>query len=312
MIFAIETTTRQPRGFAPRVRRLKFAQLFSIHGMLAALLLCFCSAAPVARDAPAEPGAFTSYMAAEFQTTMPHTAIKIVRDLRLVVGAGDAAWTVDLHSVFSTCRRNPNGCDALIASHVSQMAVAITARSGAPQRSDIRVIVRPSSYLAEMRRSLAGRAEPVAAALEGDFWIFGALDQPTTIKMLDTRDPDALGISNDQALEIGKKNMREGFRLELDDALKRHHGGVAVLMNGPYESSLLAFHDLWAPIAGAGNGTLFVSIPSSDAVLFTTDQDADAAAAVGKVARVVMSSAQRPFSADVFRWTASGWALARP
>jgi uncharacterized protein YtpQ (UPF0354 family) len=74
-----------------------------------------------------------------------------------------------------------------------------------------------------------------------------------------------------------------------------------------YESSLFAFPELWTPVADKMSGNLLIVVPSTDVVIFADGRKLRAAEQLADDARFVMMRANRPFSADVFRWSPAGW-----
>jgi uncharacterized protein YtpQ (UPF0354 family) len=74
-----------------------------------------------------------------------------------------------------------------------------------------------------------------------------------------------------------------------------------------YEASRLTLHDEWAPLAKKAKGSLIVAVPAIDVVLYADSGREQAMRAMTAVALDVVSKAQRPISAMLFKWTPEGW-----
>lgn len=262
-----------------------------------------------AQGVPREPDGFTSYVAGRMRVLAPDLPVKITGRLALEAGDSDA-HDLYLDRLFDVCGRNPEDAVELVDRFVQGMAAEIRAPQNAATRDVLRVIVRPQSYLKMELDSLAGRAAPVAAPLVGDLWLLGACDLPTTIRMLVSSDLTQLGISQAEALAIGKQNLLSTMQKILAEGAKARQPGVSLLTGDPYESSLLAFPELWAPIARAGIGDLLVAVPASDVVLFSDSGAPNPVAGMGDLVQEVMAHDERPLVPTIFRWSTGGWSVA--
>ncbi len=281
--------------------------------LIAGLGLFACSIARAWADGtPGDPDVFTAYVADEIRRIVPGTPVTVTGTLSLDVGNSGAVHSLYLQRLFEVCQRNPDMAATFVDTFIQQMAAV--ARTPEPEvtRDTLRVIVRPEIYLKSEFDTLAGRATPVAGPLPGDLWLLGASDLPTAIKMLDSRDLARLGVSDIEALAIGKQNMRSGLKQTLEQAQAARVPGVNLITGDPYESSLLAFPDLWAPLAKASLGDLLVAVPAADVVLFSDTDKPDAVPALRDAVQTVMGKAERPLASTIFRWTAAGWVVLAP
>ena len=260
-----------------------------------------------AGEVPLQADAFTTYMQAQFQKSVPTATFKILGPLSLDVKAPAGDSTTNLQTLYSNCLRKRDECDGIVAQFVSDMSARYRTPDAPLKASQILIVVRPSAYVQEIRRNLGDFADPVAAALVGDLWIIAAKDEPTTIGYINTKNLAPLGLSPEEALVLGKKNMKKSMRKALSFRGKLRPDVIRNLMGSPYESSLLAFPELWARIAKKLNGHLIVTVPAKDVVLFTDDNKPDAVSVLAATTRPVLDGAERPFSADVYRWSPMGW-----
>jgi len=286
-----------------------------IRTFLASLALVMCCLAPpgAARTAgpPRNPAAFTEYVAGLLRQAAPDVKIKVTGPLTLDVDGPGGPHTAMLDNMFDTCRRDRAGCEQTVAVYVSQMTTLWRTPPKPLVVSQLRVIVRPSAYVQSMRQDMRG-AEPVAKPLIGDLWVIGAADQPTAIDLLTSQNLAPLNLTAEQAMARGRKNMRFAMLRLLKPALAASRDQIAGLTGDPYESSLLAFPELWAKVAEVEGGNLIVSVPARDVVLLTDGSGAHAVADLKQAAEQVMATADRPFSSAVYRWSADGWTPVQP
>jgi hypothetical protein len=138
------------------------------------------------------------------------------------------------------------------------------------------------------------------------------VDRPEAAKILKPGDLQPLHLSAEEALARAKANTKAaiGNRVPASEANK---DDISVLWGGYYQASLLAFPELWAPLAKTyGDGSLIVAAPSPDKMMYMRARDDEAAKALSAVAAAAMEGEFKPISAQVFRWTEKGWVTASP
>jgi hypothetical protein len=275
------------------------------------LLVASSGGAWAARAVPEDPAEFTSFVAELFQRAMPEAIISIRAPLQLLIkspGDNDA----DLNHPYEDCQREPNHCRAIVNRFVKQMAPAFASMDAPIERSALRIVVRPLAYLDKQRSMLPEGSEPVAAPLPGGFCMMWAADKPTAIELLNSGDLKRLGLTAEEALDLGRKNLVKALARQLKKGPGDMTGGVGLLTGNPYESSLFALPELWAPIAEAMGGTLLVAVPAPDVMLVAAGGDVGAVERVAERARKVMAVVNRPFADTVFRWSPEGWQVVTP
>ena len=119
-------------------------------------------------------------------------------------------------------------------------------------RSDLRVIVRSAGYIAALRAQAGTRREllPIARPLAGELWVILRHRPAHQINMLTDSDMGKLGLSRDEAIAVGTRNVAA----ELPP-------GSAVILPPPsrdaisnitghfYESSRFLMHDDWTALS---------------------------------------------------------------
>ena len=257
---------------------------------------------------PSDPDAFTAYVADRVRKIAPGMPVKITGSLSLDIGDSDNLNTLYLARLLSACQHNPDTSPEMVDDFVTKMVGVARASETPVTRDSLRIVVRPKIYLKQENDVLRSRAAtPVTAPLAGDLIVLGASDLPTAIKMIDSREVALLHLSNDEAIALAKDNMRAELKSMLRKASREAVPGVNAIMGDSYESSLLAFPELWARLAKKVGGNLLVAAPGADVVLFSNGDSADAVATFRDAIQAALAHAERPVSENIFRWSAEGW-----
>lgn len=259
-----------------------------------------------AQEAPTDPAAFTEAVARLYRAGTPGLDVRVDGPLELTVRSSGREEKVYLNTVFSFCLRDRASCAEFLARNVEAMKVGLQPR-GAPSPGDVRITVRPSAYLDDLLAAERSGQAPVAEPLVEDLWMLGVRDEPTTIEMLGQSDLDALKLSPDQALALGKHNLETIARKVIADAVARDAAGVRAFRGSDYTASLIAFPELWEPLAEKFDGQLLVAVPGSDLVLFTDGRNEKGLAEMLAAVTEALVRAKRPISPAVFEWTPTGW-----
>jgi len=271
--------------------------------------LAAIGAGTVARAAPpTDPSGFTAFVAQSFRQARPADRVRIAGELALDIQAPAGEFTTDLHTVYGGCGRFPEHCDDIVAMFVNKISAVHVDAPVAPKASQLRVVVRPEAYVDEMRRNAPPGAEPVAAPLAGGLWMIGAADMPTAIVMLNTAGLGSLKLSQAEILERGRRNMRADMIKALqglEPPIAEH--GVVAMIGDDYESSLLAFPDLWAALAAKAGGDLYVAAPAREIVIVCRADHRQALSALKQAAAAAAVQSAKPLPLVVLRSTQKGW-----
>jgi hypothetical protein len=257
---------------------------------------------------PGDPWAFTETFVKLCREAAPNLKVEIVGPLSLQADTPQGEVDVHLDTIYSACQRDPAGCRPFLKRMVELTAKGFVSARSAATLSQVRVTVRPSSYLDEMAAA-GGKSDVIAEPLVGDLWVHLVRDEPTSIATLDKVDLDALKLDSAAALAAGKHNVEATLGAKfLAGAPQVQPGeGVAGLRGDDYVASLLALPDLWEPLAERFDGRLYVAAPASDYILFADARATGNAAKIAHDAAVLARAAKRPLSTDVFEWTPTGW-----
>ena len=261
----------------------------------------------VAQTVPMDPDGFTAYIAKQFELALPDAKVRIKGPLYLSVTAPNGPNDAYLSTIYSACQRGGDTCPMQVETYVSQMAAFYRDTKSTVNRESLRVLVRPAIYADQLRQDTTAQGGPVVVPLSGGLWLVAASDEPTAIGMVTMQDLTKLGLSANAGIAIARQNMLDEMRHEIASVMPGDHQNIMGMTGDPYESSLFAFPELWAPLAASLGGNLLIAVPASDVVLCGDGAAPGMAASLTDAARSVMANANRPFSAAVFRWTPTGW-----
>jgi hypothetical protein len=280
--------------------------------VLAALVAGFVCPAPSggqsADPSPGDPQAFTETFVKLCREAAPSLKLSIAGPLSLRADTAQGETDVHLDTVYSACQRDPAGCGPFLTRMVELTAKGFASARPMATLSQVRVTVRPSSYLDEMAAA-GGKSDVIAEPLVGDLWVYAVRDEATSIATLDRVDLDALKLDAAGAMAAGKHNVEAtlGAKFQAGAPQVQPGEGVAGLRGDDYVASLLALPDLWAPLAERFDGRLYVAAPASDYVIFADARAKGNLARIAHNAAVLARAAKRPLSTDVFEWTPTGW-----
>jgi hypothetical protein len=261
-----------------------------------------------AQDVPKGSAAFTEYVAEQFRRETGGAAVVVKGPLRLAIGGMQA----NLDRIFGYCSKTTTGCEREISNYVEGIAQAVKDRTAPPSREAVRVIVRTREYIAAAYAAMpkdTRRLQP--RELAGGLVMVPAIDMPRTIRSATPADTKALGLSSDQLFELGLANLRTQLKPLMEVAPVARPGQIGHFSSDIYDSSRLAFHDSWAPLAKAHDGKLIVAVPATNTVLYIGDDAPVAIDAFRLLVKNVWARTPNPLSTELLRWTPTRWEVVR-
>ena len=181
-------------------------------------------------------------------------------------------------------------------------------------RSDIRVIVRSSVYVEALRKQAIDRQapQPIVRPLAGDLWLICVIDLPRQVNMLTDRDLEKLGLSQDEAIALGKENVAADLPPGSTVISPLTPGAIGYIIGHFYEASRLLMHEDWAALSQEMNGQLVVALPVPEGILYIEGRDRAALEALTRVAEATAKDDQRRISTQLLRWVPDGWEVVAP
>src|SRR5262249_32929569 len=196
------------------------------------------------------------------------------------------------------------GCEREISNYVEGIAQANKDRAAPPIKENVRVIVRTREYVAAAWAAMPKNARKLQTReLAGGVVQLSGIDMPRTIRSATLADSDALGLSSDDVFELGLANLRAQLKPLMEVATVLQPGQIGHISSDIYDSSRLALHETWSPLAKAQGGKLIVAVPATNAVLYIGDDAPLAIEAFRLFVKSVWARTANPLSTELLRWT---------
>lgn len=259
-----------------------------------------------------EQAAFTSRLAEQFSRAVTDGQVSVTAPLTLSIKlASGHQIQVNLDRVWGFCRSNPEGCQAEEDEFVDHTKDALksVAASSSINRDSLRLAVRTTAYLAASWHAsgVPQTSDPVSGPIAGELsWVLMA-DSPQASRIVSVKDLEDLGLTRDQAIDIGRQNVEAALRPFLLVVHPLKPGQIGIISGDYYESSRVGDHALWADIARHMSGQLVVVVPEPMTVLYVDNTSPQALDALVALARQGMQVSRRPLSLQALGWTEDGW-----
>lgn len=278
--------------------------------LVGASFLAFSPLSYAVDSATLNEASFTKQMAGRFEKELPELRIEIASPLTLKINQADGSHILqaNLDRIFAFCARSNENCEAATAQYIVGLSGVVKDRVRPIESSMIRLNVRSRKSLESAQQQLPPDAPRIVLRpFVGDLALTAVLDFPTSMRMFTNEDATKLGISEDEAIEVGRKNLRASLKPLSDYAPPTAEQSFRFLGDSPYESSRMLLHSDWAPVAKALGGSLIVGVPSPSLLVYGRGDSELAVGALRAFVRDALRKADRPLTASVFRWTEAGW-----
>ena len=274
-------------------------------------LLCIsviASYAARAQDIPKGMDAFTEYVAGQLRLEVGTAPVAVKGPLTLSIGHLQA----NLDRVYAYCKRDAAGCAREISTYVKGVAQVHKDGLRLPTKDAVRIIVRTHAYVTASQAALPKQAPKLQSReLAGELVVLPAIDMPSTIRVLTEKDSQTLGLSTNEVFSLGFANVRKRLKPLMEVAKVLQPGQIGHITGDVYNSSRLALHDSWTPLAKAQGSQLVVAVPTTDTVLYVGDNTMLGINALRAFVNTVGARAPNVLSKELFRWTANGWEIVR-
>jgi len=284
---------------------------------LSALLIGFIAAVVTsgpgsARAAPPTDAAgFTEYIVAKLMAAMPGARFTIREPLVIVVYHADGgAATTSPDRVWRYCAVNSEAaCEQAIGYWISAIKVSPLANRKS-DRSMIRAVVRTAAVLAGYEVTL--RRPIVMAPLAGDLRIACVIDKPTSLSYLGEPDLQELGLSHDEAIALGIRNVAADLKPLRDVMMGDPDDPWGHSDGDDYESGRILLHEDLAELSQAWGDRLIIAVPGTHTVLYADGRRPDALAKMRDAVKEQMTHSERAISSTLLLWTKTGWEVIPP
>ncbi len=249
------------------------------------------------RLASNSPSDLTDFAQALFAQLSPELEVQQTEPLSLVVP--EAGAVISLDRIHDNCRSVPSECEAELRSFVASVLQALERAANETDEASldrIMPVLRPEGYAAQVEATGGVPSLPFLNGLNTML----VVDFPTSTRALTTNDLESLGLTAEQAYARALQNLAAAFAQS--GATIERRDNITQLPPNYYNSSLLLLDQLWA---APSVGDVYVAIPHSDKLLFTTSRLQVPALFV--ITEALLQRSQRPSTSTVFHWTDEGW-----
>ena len=284
---------------------------------VACACLCLLTAPLQAREKPIPKDVerFTGFVGQTMAEAMPDIKVSVKGPLLLEMMVVGGPVSVRLNAVWDFCGRDRRACRKQIDSYVATTSAMLheAAEIKEIRPADVRIMVRGSVYIDDMRRVAAANAEVagVFRPIAGDLWLICVADRPHGVQALSQKDIAKLGLSEEQTIALGLKNLAAALpNLAAETRVTKL--GLTFAAGDFYESSRILLHDSWAEMSRAMHGHLVVAVPATDVIIYGDGGGNGDRAVLTAFAQVVAEKAPKPISVSLFEWTSTGWQVVTP
>ncbi len=280
-------------------------RLDCVQGIVALFCAAFAAAA-LAQEVPLDEGGFTEFAAAKLRAAMPDVSVSV--DAPLTLSLSIDGLKVHLDRPYDFCKQQAAQCTAALENYARGVAQVVKQSKAPVDRAAVRLMVRSAQYL-QRAQAMLGKDAPALQVrpLADGLFVVAVLDTPRATRPLDERDLKALGLTTEALMALGRDNLAANLKPLADVAKPVAAGQIGTVRGDVFETGRLAMPESWAALAEAQGGTLLVSAPVGDMVLYISEATPVAIDALHTLSTKAFSSSQYPLSNAVLRWTPGGW-----
>lgn len=275
-------------------------------GLLAALLI-----------SPAAAQSMRDELVAAVHAAAPDAVVTVLDPLSIkVTRPPDIEIQINLDRIQAFCAANSaEDCAGEKEHFITGMVEALNTKDDLVA-TQLRVAIRSEDYVREIARLNEGRPEsgkpidpPITAPFAPGVSLIVAADYPTTTKLIGASMIAKLGLNRDQALALATRQVLAG--LPKIPTAEELDGKLLSMPDLDYGASMLLEPARWQPLAVATGGRLFVAIPADNDVLIGTVKPGEDLRKLEKLVAESYAAASRGISPLVYRWSPSGWEVAK-
>lgn len=243
-------------------------------------------------------------LASEIRSALPGAVVTVPDPYGLDIAYGGQTLSVGIGSVYTACARSILTCDTAIQQYALRAASHMLERAPLT-RDQLRIVVRSSGYLDALRAQGASQ-EFVSEPLAGELRSACYRDLPQGRRPIQVTDLPTLQLNSSATLALCKDNSAHALAPLASRWNALPDQGIGIIRDTDDITAYLAAHGDWRPLAEQ-LGDLIVAVPSIDTLLYSQGSNAIQIDALATLATSLHTGASMPVSAQVFRWTESGW-----
>ncbi len=257
-----------------------------------------------AQNVPLNESAFTEYVAEKMRLEIAGSPTIVKSPLTLSIGGLQA----NLDRIHFFCKSNIQNCNNEINVYIKGVADVLKNKTTPLNKNDIRLVVRTTAYIKNAQTALGADGPKVQSKpfVEG-LVIVPVLDTPRAVRPLTNLDLTALKLSQDEAHELGLKNLQSNLKPLPQVPKPAKPSEIAHISGNAFDSSRVLLHSQWASLAKDQGGTLIVALPATDVLLYISESTPTAIEALRLFSRGVISTAPNQLTTIILKYTSAGW-----
>lgn len=274
------------------------------------LIFAFAWSLSFAQSIPTDEVAFTNGAAERVSQELPEYNVKPTGKLTLEGKRNDGESTgqMSLDRVYAFCARNSQNCSAALDQYAKGMAESIRERNRPIERSMVRLAIRPTAYVDQIRKQISAGAgavysKPVAPGLVA----VAVLDFTRSVRFINDKDLTKLSLTEEELLKLGEQNLRLSAKPFAEVAPTPGANFFGRIAGEDYATSRILFLDDWRDLNTKLNGKLVVMLPAPDVLLYGDGSNSVGVDTLRTFAADVARQSSRPLSPAILQWTESGW-----
>jgi hypothetical protein len=270
---------------------------------------------------PAAAQGMRDELIAAVHAAAPDAVVTVISPLTIkVTRPPDFEFQINLDRIQAFCAANSaEDCASEKQRFITGMVEALNVKDDLVA-TQLRVVIRSDDYAREAVRFTArehkgdaGGEKPVDPPITLPFApgvsLIVAADYPTTTKLVGAAMVAKLGLNRDQALALATRQVLAS--LPKIPSAEDVDGKLLSFPDLDYGASMLLEPERWRPLAVATGGRLFVAIPADNDVLVGTVKPGEDLRKLEKLVADAYAAAGRGISPLVYRWSPSGWEVAK-
>lgn len=253
--------------------------------------------------------AFASAMIARLAAAHPEATFRPHDGDPLVLEVNAGQWNgtqLFLHRIFAFCQTaSPAECEAGKA----RFAANVLGQRPAPQRENLRVIVRGAEYIEFALARASKERQPwfFVRKIGDDLYEALALDGPRAIGLVSAADLAAMKLKPGEAWALARTQTRARLPALPDPATLLSE--AVTFESGEYMGSVLADTAGWQAIRNAIGPDLFVTVTSDQFVMASLLGEGPALDEFAKAVAQDCKAAQRCISPHIYRFEGGMWVI---
>ena len=281
--------------------------------IMMALLVTFLTVSPATAQTMRDE------LVAAVHAAVPDAVVTVLDPLAIkITRPPDVEVQINLDRIQAFCAANSAEDCAAEKQHFIAGTVESLTMDDTLVATQLRVAIRDAKYVQEIVRLVenggGGKEKgptdpPITAPFAPGVSLIVAADYPTSSKMVGVSMVAKIGLNRDQALALATRQVLAS--LPKIPSAEELDGKLLVIPDLDYGASILLEPDRWRPLAVATGGRLFVAIPADNDVLVGTVKSGEDLRKLEKLVADAYASASRGISPLVYRWSPSGWEVAK-